>query len=80
MDLSFSDEESNSSQVIKEMLAWEPYDKNLILFLKYFLRQNNLHEVYTGGMGSYTIYLLCIYYVKARTPFFFFFGLLIPKK
>jgi non-canonical poly(A) RNA polymerase PAPD5/7 len=37
-----------------------PAIKYLVIIIKYFLKQRNLNEVFSGGLSSYSIFLLVL--------------------
>ena len=45
-----------------------PNLRPLILFLKYFLYIRNLHETYTGGIGSYLLQLMILSFLQLHPP------------
>jgi len=50
----------------------------LVLLLKQFLNQRDLNDVYTGGLGSYSLILLIVsfFQVNFSGKFFYVFALL----
>lgn len=57
-------EATNTTLIVNKYLSESKYTKPLILLIKHFLKQAKLNEVYTGGLGSYSLYLMCIYFTK----------------
>lgn len=49
---------------IKKFLKEYPAARPLLLVVKCFLQQRDLNEVYSGGLGSYTIFLLVISHLQ----------------
>lgn len=45
----------------------------LVLVLKQFLLQRDLNEVFTGGIGSYSLFLMAVSFLQVRQLFFLFF-------
>lgn len=50
--------------IIKEYLEEFPALRPLFLVIKSFLKQRDLNEVFTGGLGSYTIFLLVVSHLQ----------------
>lgn len=50
--------------VIKKYVESYPALRPLLLVVKCFLRQRNLNEVYTGGLGSYSVLLLVVSHLQ----------------
>ena len=46
--------------LIKEYINKEPHLKPLVIVLKKLLYCNNMHDTYTGGLGSYSLVLLVV--------------------
>lgn len=40
----------------------------LVLVLKQFLLQRDLNEVFTGGIGSYSLFLMAVSFLQVRYP------------
>lgn len=52
------------AQVVKQLLEEWPALKPLALVLKVFLTQRELNEVYTGGVGSYTLIIMIVSFLQ----------------
>ncbi|ESO83032.1 hypothetical protein LOTGIDRAFT_134093 [Lottia gigantea] len=63
-----------SAGLITEYMEEFPNLKYLVLVLKHFLLQRDLNEVFTGGISSYSLILMCINFLQlhpridARSP------------
>lgn len=53
-----------AGKMIKHYLAELPALRSLILVIKSFLSQRSMNEVYTGGLGSYSIVCLAISFLQ----------------
>ncbi|PCH37934.1 hypothetical protein WOLCODRAFT_148891 [Wolfiporia cocos MD-104 SS10] len=53
-----------AGQMINRFLAELPALRSLILVIKSFLSQRNMNEVFTGGLGSYSIVCLAISFLQ----------------
>jgi non-canonical poly(A) RNA polymerase PAPD5/7 len=42
----------------------------LVLVLKQFLLQRDLNEVFTGGIGSYSLFLMAVSFLQVRLLLF----------
>ena len=65
VDISFN--KSNGVQavkLIKHLINEFPVLPKLVLVLKHFLRMRDLNEVYTGGLSSYSLFLLCVSFLQ----------------
>ena len=61
VDISFNMESGlKSAEKVKEYMKQYPHLKNMLLVIKHYLYQQNLNEVYTGGVGSYSVILLIV--------------------
>ena len=61
VDISFNMESGlKSAEKVKEYMKQYPLLKNMLLVIKHYLYQQNLNEVYTGGIGSYSVILLIV--------------------
>eukprot|EP00045_Choanoeca_perplexa_P008929 m.84216 g.84216 ORF g.84216 m.84216 type:complete len:382 (-) comp14680_c0_seq16:46-1191(-) len=52
--------------VIKQRMKEMPAIRPLVLFLKQFLMERSLNEVFTGGLGSYAIFLMVLSFLQLR--------------
>ena len=53
-----------SAKKIKAFLKQYPLLDKLVMIIKQFLYQRNLNEVYTGGIGSYSLILLIVSFLQ----------------
>lgn len=53
-----------SAKKIKTFLKQYPLLDKLVMIIKQFLYQRNLNEVYTGGIGSYSLILLIVSFLQ----------------
>ena len=61
VDISFNMESGlRSAEKVKEYMELYPLLKSMLLVIKHYLYQQNLNEVYTGGIGSYSVILLIV--------------------
>lgn len=61
IDISFNMESGlRSAEKVKEYLKQYPLLEKLLLVVKQYLYQQKLNEVYTGGIGSYSVILLIV--------------------
>eukprot|EP00172_Hildenbrandia_rubra_P002815 Plantae.Rhodophyta-Hildenbrandia_rubra.ctg3966.p1 GENE.Plantae.Rhodophyta-Hildenbrandia_rubra.ctg3966~~Plantae.Rhodophyta-Hildenbrandia_rubra.ctg3966.p1 ORF type:complete len:789 (+),score=142.39 Plantae.Rhodophyta-Hildenbrandia_rubra.ctg3966:150-2369(+) len=54
----------NNVPMIKSFLSTYPAVRPLILVIKCFLQQRALNEVYTGGIGSYTLLMMVVSHLR----------------
>ena len=65
VDISFNMESGLlSAEKIKSYLKQYPILDKLVLVIKQFLYQRTLNEVYTGGIGSYSVILLVVSFLQ----------------
>lgn len=57
-----------NTNLIKKYLDEYPHLKPLALILKYYLKLCYLNDTWTGGIGSYTLLVLIIFYLQKHTP------------
>jgi non-canonical poly(A) RNA polymerase PAPD5/7 len=55
-----------AKKVIRRILECFPFLRPLIYLLKFFLKQRNLNETYTGGMSSFLLFNLILSYVQVK--------------
>lgn len=61
VDICFNMESGlKSAEKVKEYLKQYPLLKKMLLVVKQYLHQQDLNEVYTGGIGSYSVILLIV--------------------
>lgn len=48
------------------MLIQFPELKYLIIFLKIYLKQRHLNETYSGGMGSFLLMILIVFFLQTH--------------
>jgi DNA polymerase sigma len=53
-----------NTRIVQSFLAQYPLLRPLTLVIKYYLKQNNLNDTWSGGIGSYTLVLLIISYLQ----------------
>lgn len=51
---------------LQHYMSMYPCLRFLVYVVKQFLLQRGLNEVYSGGIGSYAIVLMCIAYLQVR--------------
>ena len=67
VDISFNMESGlRSAKKVKEYMELYPLLKNMLLVIKHYLYEQDLNEVYTGGIGSYSVILLIISFFQTR--------------
>lgn len=54
----------NASKLVKQY----PLARPMMLVVKYYISQFGLNEVFTGGVGSYTLLLMIISFLQLREP------------
>jgi non-canonical poly(A) RNA polymerase PAPD5/7 len=59
-----------SAALIKEYLNEYPCLKHLAMVLKQFLLQRDLNEVWTGGIGSYSLILMIVSFLQVNKNYF----------
>ncbi|XP_055911950.1 non-canonical poly(A) RNA polymerase protein Trf4-1-like [Eupeodes corollae] len=65
VDISFNMQSGvQSAELIKEYKQQFPLLAKLVLVLKQFLLQRDLNEVFTGGISSYSLILMCISFLQ----------------
>uniref|UniRef100_A0A8W7PMH9 polynucleotide adenylyltransferase n=1 Tax=Anopheles coluzzii TaxID=1518534 RepID=A0A8W7PMH9_ANOCL len=65
VDISFNMESGvQSAKLIKGFKREYPVLEKLVLVLKQFLLQRDLNEVFTGGISSYSLILMCISFLQ----------------
>lgn len=57
----------NTQNALK-LLKQYPLARPLMLVIKYYIAQFGLNEVFTGGVGSYTLLLMIISFLQLRVP------------
>lgn len=53
-----------SAELIKSFMIKYPVLPKLVYVLKQFLLERDLNEVFTGGISSYSLILLCISFLQ----------------
>jgi non-canonical poly(A) RNA polymerase PAPD5/7 len=56
-------------KIIKRYLDYLPALRPLVIIIKSYLNQRGMNEVYKGGLGSYSIILMAISFLQARSGF-----------
>lgn len=65
VDISFNMQSGvQSAELIKDFKRQYPVLAKLVLVLKQFLLQRDLNEVFTGGISSYSLILMCISFLQ----------------
>ncbi|XP_024150707.1 terminal nucleotidyltransferase 4B [Oryzias melastigma] len=65
VDISFNVESGvKAARLIKEFKEKYPVLPYLVLVLKQFLLQRDLNEVFTGGIGSYSLFLMAVSFLQ----------------
>ena len=65
VDISFNQESGiKSAQLIQQYIQEYPFLPKLVFILKQFLYERNLHEVYYGGISSYSLILLLVSFLQ----------------
>lgn len=65
VDISFNMQSGvQSAELIKDFKCQYPVLAKLVLVLKQFLLQRDLNEVFTGGISSYSLILMCISFLQ----------------
>ena len=65
VDISFNQESGiKSARMIQQFIQEYPYLPKLVFVLKQFLYERNLHEVYYGGISSYSLILLLVSFLQ----------------
>lgn len=65
VDISFNQESGiKSARLIQQYIQEYPFLPKIIFILKQFLYERNLHEVYYGGISSYSLLLLLVSFLQ----------------
>ncbi len=65
VDISFNQESGcRSARLIQKLIEEYPFLPKLVFVLKQFLYERNLHEVYIGGISSYSLILLLVSFLQ----------------
>lgn len=56
-----------SAELIKTYMEQFPVLPKLVYVLKQFLLERDLNEVFTGGISSYSLILMCISFLQVST-------------
>ncbi|XP_068058769.1 terminal nucleotidyltransferase 4B isoform X2 [Anomalospiza imberbis] len=65
VDISFNVQNGvKAAQLIKDFIKKYPVLPFLVLVLKQFLLQRDLNEVFTGGIGSYSLFLMAVSFLQ----------------
>uniref|UniRef100_A0A4W3JC42 Terminal nucleotidyltransferase 4A n=1 Tax=Callorhinchus milii TaxID=7868 RepID=A0A4W3JC42_CALMI len=65
VDISFNVQNGvKAAQLIREFIKKFPVLPCLVLVLKQFLLQRDLNEVFTGGIGSYSLFLMAVSFLQ----------------
>ncbi|XP_055504381.1 LOW QUALITY PROTEIN: terminal nucleotidyltransferase 4B [Leucoraja erinacea] len=68
VDISFNVQNGvKAAQLIREFIKKFPVLPCLVLVLKQFLLQRDLNEVFTGGIGSYSLFLMAVSFLQLHT-------------
>jgi non-canonical poly(A) RNA polymerase PAPD5/7 len=60
-----------AGKIVNQYLDMLPGARQMILVVKAFLSQRSMNEVYTGGLGSYSVICLVISFLQVRLTGFF---------
>ncbi|SRR5258708_15768686 len=60
-----------AGQIVTRFIKAMPAIKPLVLVIKSFLKQRNMNEVFSGGLGSYSIVCLVTSFLQVCRPFLF---------
>ena len=64
-DLSFNKLDGvNQLKAVQKALDYFPEMKHMLMILKCFLKQRDLNETYTGGIGSFLLFCLILTYLR----------------
>jgi len=55
-----------NTKIVQSFLAQYPLIRPLTLVIKYYLKQNNLNDTWSGGIGSYTLVIMITSYLQNR--------------
>ncbi|XP_069757721.1 terminal nucleotidyltransferase 4B isoform X1 [Narcine bancroftii] len=68
VDISFNVQNGvKAAQLIREFIKKFPVLPYLVLVLKQFLLQRDLNEVFTGGIGSYSLFLMAVSFLQLHS-------------
>uniref|UniRef100_A0A8C5PYH3 Terminal nucleotidyltransferase 4B n=1 Tax=Leptobrachium leishanense TaxID=445787 RepID=A0A8C5PYH3_9ANUR len=68
VDISFNVQNGvKAAQLIKDFIKKYPVLPYLVLVLKQFLLQRDLNEVFTGGIGSYSLFLMAVSFLQLHS-------------
>ncbi|XP_051884195.1 terminal nucleotidyltransferase 4B [Pristis pectinata] len=68
VDISFNVQNGvKAAQLIREFIKKFPVLPKLVLVLKQFLLQRDLNEVFTGGIGSYSLFLMAVSFLQLHS-------------
>jgi len=56
-----------NTKIVQSFLAQYPLLRPLTLVIKYYLKQNNLNDTWSGGIGSYTLVIMITSYLQNLT-------------
>lgn len=59
----------SAGKIVNSYLAALPAVRPLVLVIKSFLNQRGMNEVYSGGLGSYSVICLVISFLQVRFYF-----------
>ncbi len=67
MDISINQSNGlTAAELVNKFLEDNPAARYLVMIVKAFLIQRSLNEVFTGGLGSYSIICLVLSFLKVR--------------
>lgn len=61
----------SAGKIVNSYISALPALKPLVLVIKAFLNQRGMNEVYSGGLGSYSVICLVISFLQVRFSFLF---------
>lgn len=68
VDISFNVQNGvKAAQLIRDFIKKYPVLPYLVLVLKQFLLQRDLNEVFTGGIGSYSLFLMAVSFLQLHS-------------
>ncbi|XP_034472209.1 non-canonical poly(A) RNA polymerase protein Trf4-1-like [Drosophila innubila] len=68
VDISFNMQNGvQSAELIKFLKSEYPELGKLVMILKQFLQQRGLNEVFTGGISSYSLIIMCVSFMKLHS-------------
>lgn len=73
VDISFNMSNGvKSAELIKTYIEQFPVLPKLVYVLKQFLLERDLNEVFTGGISSYSLILMCISFLQVYNIYYYY--------